>query len=244
MVPSILSVILYVFFVIFIKSKTVVFIRYMKNVTTYGALYYEDISTGQRYTPDELKDFLGIHVMGDTEEYDQADGVGLDEGTLYKVIPSRKLNALAVEGVDYTFERAKEEQIGGKPLYLQVGANAGENMKITINAMNTAILGISDVGVENHNIASASIDMLDKANIKVSKLRSELGAKQNRLEFTINNLSNYSENLQSAESNIRDTDMASEMVVNSKENILLQVAQSILAQANQSEQSVINLLNT
>ena len=125
----------------------------MKNVTTYGALYYEDISTGQRYTPDELKDFLGIHVMGDTEEYDQADGVGLDEGTLYKVIPSRKLNALAVEGVDYTFERAKEEQIGGKPLYLQVGANAGENMKITINAMNTAILGISDVGVENHNIA-------------------------------------------------------------------------------------------
>ena len=76
----------------------------------------------------------------------------------------------------------------------------------------------------------------------VSAQRSLLGAIQNRLEYTINNLENYSENLTSAESQIRDTDMATEMVDYSKNNILQQAAQSMLAQANQSTQGVLNLL--
>ena len=76
----------------------------------------------------------------------------------------------------------------------------------------------------------------------VSAARSSLGAKQNRLEYTINNLNNYSENLTSAESQIRDTDMASEMTSYTKNNILQQAAQSMLAQANQSTQGVLSLL--
>ena len=76
----------------------------------------------------------------------------------------------------------------------------------------------------------------------VSDTRSQLGAIQNRLDYTINNLNNYSENLTSSESNIRDTDMATEMVNYSKNNILQQAAQSMLAQANQSTQGVLNLL--
>ena len=77
---------------------------------------------------------------------------------------------------------------------------------------------------------------------KVSDTRSQLGAIQNRLDYTINNLNNYSENLTSSESNIRDTDMATEMVNYSKNNILQQAAQSMLAQANQSNQGVLSLL--
>ena len=76
----------------------------------------------------------------------------------------------------------------------------------------------------------------------VSAARSELGAKQNRLNYTINNLENYSENLTSAESQIRDTDMATEMTNYTKNNILQQAAQSMLAQANQSTQGVLSLL--
>lgn len=213
----------------------------MTNMSKNKYLRYENVSTGQIYTPDELANYLGVHVLGDSQ-MDQEDPVGLFENTLYKVMPTRKLNAVATEGVDYVFEQAKEEEIGGKPLYLQVGANAGENMKITINAINTAILGVGDVSVANHEDASDSLDMLDEANRIVSGLRSELGAKQNRLEFTINNLTNYSENLQKAESEIRDTDMAETVMQDSKDSILIQVAQSMLAQANQSEQSVLDLL--
>ncbi|MGN0152340.1 MAG: flagellin [Wujia sp.] len=223
------------------KLKEEDYVFSMHNMGSYAVLYYENVETGEKYTPDELKEFLGVHVLGDNQ-YDPSDPVGLDEGTLYKVSPSMKLNDVAQEGVDYKFEKAKTVHVGGNPLYLQVGANAGENMSITINAMNVAVLGISNVNVSSHNKASDSIQKLDEANKKVSGLRSELGAKQNRLEFTINNLSNYSENLQSAESGVRDTDMAEEMVSNSKENILLQVAQAMLAQANQNEQSVLSLL--
>ena len=90
--------------------------------------------------------------------------------------------------------------------------------------------------------ANNAIETIDNAIEMVSKQRSKLGAIQNRLEHTIANLDNTSENLQSAESNIRDVDMAEEMVVYSKNNILQQAAQSMLAQANQSTQGVLSLL--
>ena len=98
------------------------------------------------------------------------------------------------------------------------------------------------VGVDNYQVANASIDAIQDAINKVSSQRSALGAIQNRLEHTIANLDNVAENTQSAESRIRDTDMASEMVEYSKNNILAQAGQSMLAQANQSTQGVLSLL--
>ena len=127
--------------------------------------------------------------------------------------------------------------------YLQVGANAGEHMEITINSMNkNSLLGTDDLSMATHSSASVAMSKISSAIKLVSNARSELGAKQNRLEYTINNLENYSENLTSAESTIRDTDMATEMSTYTKSNILQQAAQSMLSQANQSTQGVLSLL--
>lgn len=126
--------------------------------------------------------------------------------------------------------------------YLQVGANSGENMVISIAAMNASAIDIKGLSMSTHVKASSAMTLITSAVKQVSSARSKLGAIQNRLDYTINNLENYSENLTSAESNIRDTDMAKEMVNYSKNNILQQAAQSMLAQANQSNQGVLSLL--
>ena len=125
---------------------------------------------------------------------------------------------------------------------LQVGAVAGENMQIDISSMSAGSLGVSGLSVSSHANASSAMSKITAAIKTVSAARSRLGAKQNRLDYTINNLENYSENLTSAESQIRDTDMASEMTNYTKNNILQQAAQSMLAQANQSTQGVLSLL--
>ena len=125
---------------------------------------------------------------------------------------------------------------------LQVGANQGELLKIAISGTSLKKLGLTNTKVTDAATASAAIAQIQSAIKNVSAQRSLLGAIQNRLEYTINNLENYSENLTSAESQIRDTDMATEMVTYSKNNILQQAAQSMLAQANQSNQSVLSVL--
>ena len=96
--------------------------------------------------------------------------------------------------------------------------------------------------VSSNNVAGEAMSKIQKAIESVSTQRSKLGAIQNRLEHTINNLDTTSENTQAAESRIRDTDMASEMVEYSKNNILQQAGQSMLAQANQQNQGVLSLL--
>ena len=115
---------------------------------------------------------------------------------------------------------------------------------VKISSLDTTGLGISGLNVKDSTGASATyaIDSIAGAVAKVSAQRSALGAVQNRLEHTINNLDNVVENTTSAESQIRDTDMAEEMVKYSKNNILQQAGQSMLAQANQSNQGVLSLL--
>ena len=129
---------------------------------------------------------------------------------------------------------------------LHVGADSSDDNKISmqIDSMNSDFLGIKGLKVSGKTYlqATGSIDTISDAISKVSKQRSSLGAVQNRLEHTINNLDNVSENTTSAESRIRDTDMAKEMVNYSKNNILAQAGQSMLAQANQSNQGVLSLL--
>ena len=129
---------------------------------------------------------------------------------------------------------------------LHVGADADMTNKITvdIDTMNSSNLGIKGINVKDATgtAATYAIDAIADAVSKVSSQRSSLGAVQNRLEHTIDNLDNISENTSSAESRIRDTDMAKEMVNYSKNNILAQAGQSMLAQANQSNQGVLSLL--
>ncbi|NMF03261.1 flagellin N-terminal helical domain-containing protein [Clostridium beijerinckii] len=126
----------------------------------------------------------------------------------------------------------------------QVGANTGQTISLTINAMDSTSLSIASgtVSIATAAGASAAISALDTAIKSVSTERSKLGALQNRLEHTVNNLSTSSENLTSAESRIRDVDMAKEMMTYSKNNILSQAAQAMLSQANQQPQQVLQLL--
>ena len=126
---------------------------------------------------------------------------------------------------------------------LQVGAESGQYIKISITAMSAESLGLtSNFSVSSVSKASAAIVSIKNALASVSKQRSDLGAVQNRLEHTISNLDNIVENTTAAESQIRDTDMATEMVKYSNSNILQQAGQSMLAQANQSNQGVLSLL--
>ena len=125
---------------------------------------------------------------------------------------------------------------------LQVGSLSGQKISISIDKMNATYLGISAVKVSSFSAAGKAMSAIQIAITKVSTQRSALGAIQNRLEHTINNLNTTSENTSAAESRIRDTDMASEMVEYSKNNILQQAGQSMLAQANQANQGVLSLL--
>jgi flagellin len=129
---------------------------------------------------------------------------------------------------------------------LQVGANNGQNIGISIAAMSTGSGGLNVANatssMSTYTEATAFISTIDTAIETVSTTRSQLGAIQNRLEHTIANSDNTAENLQAAESRIRDVDMADEMVKYSKSSILQQAGQSMLAQANQSTQGVLSLL--
>ncbi|CAB1241629.1 Flagellin [Clostridiaceae bacterium BL-3] len=136
---------------------------------------------------------------------------------------------------------------GSKSITAQIGANSGQTMQMGISDMRSEALGIKTasgvaIKVDNKYAANAAISTVQNAIEKVSAQRSKLGAYQNRLEHTINNLGTSSENLTSAESRIRDVDMASEMSEYSKNNILSQAAQAMLAQANQQPQQVLQLL--
>jgi flagellin len=125
---------------------------------------------------------------------------------------------------------------------LQVGSLCGQSIKISISNMNASSLGITGLSVSSFSTAGAAMSKIQHAIDQVSTQRSALGAIQNRLEHTINNLDTTSENTQSAESRIRDTDMASEMVQYSATSIIQQAGQSMLAQANSQTQGVLSLI--
>ena len=130
-----------------------------------------------------------------------------------------------------------------KQMKLQVGALSGQSINFSIANMCATKIGLKvDLSVSTFTKAGSYMKSVQDAIEVVSKQRSAMGAIQNRLEHTIANLDTTSENTQSAESRIRDTDMASEMVTYSKNNILAQAGQSMLAQANQSTQGVLSLL--
>ncbi|OOB79529.1 MAG: hypothetical protein BEN18_00540 [Epulopiscium sp. Nuni2H_MBin001] len=138
--------------------------------------------------------------------------------------------------------RFDESLTGSRVFSFHVGANQNQKIEIDIVAMGAIELGLSEVDVKSKETASAALESIDAAIEEISRQRAVLGAAQNRLEHTIKNVDNTAENLQSAESNIRDTDMAEEMVELTKYNILSQASQAMLAQANQAPQQVLQLL--
>jgi len=132
--------------------------------------------------------------------------------------------------------------LGTTGLKFHIGANTGQNIELKIGSMTASGLGLSGVTISGQTQANAAIAKIQTAIDNVSAERSKLGANQNRLEHTINNLGTSSENLTAAESRIRDVDMAKEMMDFTKNNILTQAAQAMLAQANQQPQGVLQLL--
>ena len=161
----------------------------------------------------------------------------------------KEINALTSElnriasTTQFNTQNLLDGKFSGKKL--QVGALQNQKISIKITTMNAKGIGIT-AGTNNvvttFTKAGSAMTVFQHAISKVSTMRSELGALQNRLEHTVANLDNVAENTQTAESRIRDTDMAEEMVEYSKNNILAQAGQSMLAQANQSTQGVLSLL--
>ena len=134
--------------------------------------------------------------------------------------------------------------LNGNELTLQIGdtSDAFNQLSVKIQDMHAASLGIDAVDISTQDGAAAAVDIIKNAINMVSDVRGTLGATQNRLDHTINNLSVMTENIQDAESTIRDTDVADEMMAYTKNNILVQSAQAMLAQANQVPQGVLQLL--
>ena len=198
------------------------------------------------------------------DELRKASSIGADPGSDFQptVDPAKASTTVAVTGgadgvayysdangitqISFTINEGKVETTQGLQVGLHVGADADGANKITfsIDTMSAAGLGIANISVVDDTGARATyaIDAIAEALQRVSDQRSTLGAIQNRLEHTIANLDNVVENTTSAESSIRDTDMAESMVEYSKNNILQQAGQSMLAQANQATQGVLSLL--
>ena len=172
------------------------------------------------------------------KELQTASSIGTDDGAEAKVTNHGNGK--------FTIEKGTASVTDSLSFSLHVGADADMTNKITvgIDSMSAAGLGIKGINVKDDSgmAATYAIDAIADAVSKVSAQRSSLGAVQNRLEHTIANVDNVVENTTSAESRIRDTDMAEEMVNYSKNNILAQAGQSMLAQANQSNQGVLSLL--
>lgn len=143
---------------------------------------------------------------------------------------------------DLGIAQAQTETNGNGGVTFQIGANKSQTMNFGIADMRSAALGVSGVDISTAGGAQTAMKTLDSAISKVSAQRAKLGAVQNRLEHTINNLTTSSENLQAAESRVRDLDMSLEMVSFSKNKIISQAGTSMLAQANQNPQNVLSLL--
>lgn len=130
------------------------------------------------------------------------------------------------------------------PINLQIGAFEGENLKVNIPKVSTETLGLENIHIYTHALASDAIERVQKASAKISGIRSYLGACQNRLDYTISNLEETSENMEKAISGIMDTDMAEEMTYYTQQNVLSQSATQMLAKANSIPENLLQLIQT
>ena len=204
--------------------------------TAHTAAYYD--KDGNRISENDLENYFSTSYAGKTTTTGTVSARA-DAKQVYDAVGNKTV--LSKEDISYS-----RDKVGALAVGLHVGADATSNNQIAMNiaSMSAKGLGINGLkmdGTDDSN-ALAAIEKIKAAITKVSAQRSDLGAVQNRLEHTINNLDNVVENTTSAESQIRDTDMATEMVKYSNNNILSQAGQAMLAQANQSNQGVLSLL--
>jgi len=213
--------------------------------------YVLSLQAGKTYTEQDIEKLLkdagldyDVELTGpDPDNSDAANTLFVTDSTVNATITLA--NGAGLGDTDaYLGQTNYDVSTAGEGLTLQIGANEGQTMSLNIGDMSATALGVSgnSINIATQDGASKATTVIDDAIKKVSAQRSSLGAVQNRLEHTISNLDTSSENLQTAESRIRDVDMAEEMVEYSKNNILQQAAQSMLAQANQSTQGVLSLL--
>jgi flagellin len=186
-------------------------------------------------------------TVGQTATFTVTDSSGTQVGQT--AVTNDTTGKVNVGGLEFSFNsdlaagvNDADVKINDNSLEFQIGANEGQTVKLAIGDMDTNGLGINSLDVSNKTGAQNAITKLDTAIQSVSAERSKLGAYQNRLEHTINNLGTSSENLTAAESRIRDVDMAKEMMEQTKNSILSQAAQAMLAQSNQMPQGVLQLL--
>ena len=197
---------------------------------------YHAVGAAANTTPDTITKEKAYELMA--KELEKASSIGAEEGKEATVVNNN-------DG-SFTINKAKTTVVDSLSFGLHVGADADMTNKIqvSISAMDAAGLGVKGLNVKDTNGSAATyaVDAIEDAIKAVSAQRSALGAVQNRLEHTINNVDNVVENTTAAESQIRDTDMATEMVKYSNNNILAQAGQAMLAQANQANQGVLSLL--
>ncbi len=188
-----------------------------------------------------MNDGDSITINGSTYTFKKAatgdDGAFKDYATLEKLVQK---DGITLAG---TIDKVKGTK-AGKELTLQIGDTSADfnQMTVGVNDMHTKALGIDAIDISTQDGAQKAVDLIKTAINSVSSTRGDLGAIQNRLEHTINNLSVTAENMTAAESRIRDVDMANEMMAYTKNNILVQSSQAMLAQANQIPQGVLQLL--
>jgi flagellin len=182
---------------------------------------------------------LAVQAASDTNE-DTVDRAALDAEFQQLILEIDDISANTAFNekilLDGTYDTA------GSGIVVQTGANAGQEMEILIGDMSASGLSVDTLDVTSQTTASAAVTAVNDAINSVSTQRATLGAYQNRLEHKINNLDTSSENLQAAESRIRDIDMAAEMTEYTQTSILVQAATSMLAQANAAPQNVLKLL--
>lgn len=199
------------------------------------------LSTGKTYTEKDIENILkeaGYDYSVKLEDTKNTDGDA--DGKIYFNVKGDAEIAIT----DGAGVGKASVPNNGKGLTFQIGANGVEDQRVTLNVndMSSSAIGVANADVSTQDAADAAIDMVDAAVKTVSMQRAGLGALQNRLEYTVNNLTTTNENLTAAESQIRDTDMATEMINYTKNNILQQASQAMLAQANQQPQAILQLL--
>lgn len=197
---------------------------------------------GTQYSVPDATTALGITVAGSSVSF-----AATALGTVAVAVSFGGVDAVdnAKVGDSMTFVFKKFEAAStnlADSIMTQIGANSGQTAFISMSDMRASAIGVADIDISTKYGAQTAIETVNNAIIKVSSQRSSLGAIQNRLEHTINNLTSASENISAAESRIRDVDMAKEMMNYQKTSILQQAATSMLAQANQQPQNVLKLL--
>lgn len=195
------------------------------------------VNATKNYSAEDIQKALSSATVDNATDADVADA-----------IKGASVSGKGITGVASGSQVAKASDAGtalpGKALQLQIGdtGEAFNQLSVSIKDCHVTALGLDKMSIADQAGAKAALDQIKSAINYVSDVRGTLGATQNRLEHTINNLSVMQENIQDAESTIRDTDVADEMMAYTKNNILVQSAQAMLAQANQVPQGVLQLL--